>query len=54
MSKPTKSEAANGWTEATLTKYIKQRNKAAAEVILYPGQVKPSVQNNQYNPHRKP
>lgn len=61
MVKPTPEEERNGWTEETLTKYLKDRDLAAASSIRndFDPQTKrfardrrPTVANGKYRPHR--
>ena len=51
MTKPTKEELKNGWTEATLEKYHKDRDEVTYKKILEPRKVKPAAQKS-YNPLR--
>jgi len=49
MTKPTRDEEKNGWTEETLTFYVKERDKSLSADRPAP---KPDVQNHRYRPHR--
>ena len=49
MPKPTKDEEKNGWTEESLTKYLKERDEAL-DIEREPP--KPIEQNHRYNPKR--
>jgi len=51
---PTEEEKKNGWTEKTLTLYLKEREKAHFQNTFESGkpEPRPERQNNQYSPHR--
>lgn len=49
----TPEEEANGWTQLTLDKYRRSRNRQQALKILRPKPIaKPNEQNHSYNPFR--
>lgn len=58
--KPTPEEETNGWTEETLTRYIRERDLANASTVLgdpesrfiTKKQERPNKSNNKYSPHR--
>lgn len=47
---PTPEEAANGWTAESLTKYVRERNVAQANAVLFKEKAKPPVANGRYSP----
>ena len=54
MTEPTEGEAANGWTEETLTAYLAQRAAEVKDYVLSGRQAKdarPSRAQSEYNPH---
>jgi len=55
LIEPSDSEKANGWTKETLTKYLMERNAMQSlkiDVHNPMRQVRPSIQNHKYSPHR--
>lgn len=48
----TEEEKANGWTEESLEKYRKERERAQMEAIMNPLPKRPKWANNQYDPKR--
>lgn len=58
--KPTPEEERNGWTEESLTRYIREREVANAVVVLGDPESRyitkkrerPHKANNKYSPHR--
>jgi hypothetical protein len=60
VMKPTPEEEANGWTEESLTRYIRERDLANAEVVLgdlhsrriTKNKQQPTKANNSYSPHK--
>ena len=51
----TKDELKNGWDDASLRKYLEQRNEAQASLIDPNSKArrsKPTEQNHRYRPHR--
>ena len=49
---PTPDEARNGWTAASLTKYLKDRAKATDTAILDRPKPMPKRANSSYDPYR--
>ena len=52
---PTEAERKNGWDDASLRKYLEQRNDAQASLIdprSAARRKRPIEQNHLYNPHR--
>lgn len=59
MTQPTPDELKNGWTEETLTRYIKERDAATYNgdgkrlaTLDYQRKVKPNRANGKFNPLR--
>ena len=46
----TDDERANGWTEETLATYLKERDKAQTQTVLYRAPEKPRWANSHYDP----
>ena len=53
---PTKDEMKNGWTEESLTLYLKEREKQNAEFVLRQGDKKPAIKienvRDSFDPHK--
>lgn len=51
----TKDELRNGWDDASLRKYLNERNEAQVSLIDPQSEARrkrPTEQNHKYNPHR--
>lgn len=52
LIQPTPDEIKNGWDAEALTRYVHERNHAAAQSVLEKPKEKPRKANARYNPHR--
>ena len=49
LIEPTEDERANGWTAASLTQYVREREKAQTAAVLFREKPRPPMANGRYS-----